>query len=485
MNFEELIRPYPPPDAGAPPAPMAGTAVDGDLAPAEASAAVGGASSDAEASASRTAAVLPTTRGTVGRRAASAHRGVNWSRHQMKWRSQIEVNLKTHYLGSYDSDVDAALAYDKFCDEHHVTRKRNFPKDAERSVAVVLRAEGRTWRSAQARADVALYTDGPRRCAARELRAKLAALAPGVRLAVRRAASTRMSAQWSEMVVDSRGEGGCWLISDDAASEGDSLSVSPPREATRLDDVDDWFVIEDEATASVSAAAVRAPSLRSAAADASPPVVWTERKHVEYATQRPKETLAMIGVLHGVTPEQLLELNAPIVEDLRLRTRLRKATVVLVPAGETRLYAPGAAHETLLSISVALGLDADELLALNAERHVGLELTSRIRRGTAVVVPSIVPVASGDGSAAAKDGESESEGEGEGEGERGGESKGEGDGKRTREGARKGKSSGRACAKLVETYTTTKGEFSCVYRYILCESCSQIDSLPLTSLTIH
>ena len=28
------------------------------------------------------------------------------------------------------------------------------------------------------------------------------------------------------------------------------------------------------------------------------------------------------------------------------------------------------------------------------------------------------------------------------------------------------------------------GEFSCVYRYMLCESCSQIDSLPLTSLTI-
>ena len=418
-------------------APMVGATVDGELAPAKASSAIAGTSSDVEATASRTA---------VGRRAASVKRGVNWSREQMRWRSQIEVDSKTHYLGSYGSDADAARAYDKFCDEHHLARQRNFPKDAPRSVAVVLRSEKRTWRNAAVRADVALYTDGPCRYAARVLCAKLAALAPGVRLGIRLATSTRaLSAQWSETVVDSRSEDGCWLISSDAATEGDT-TLSTPRDAMRLDDVDDWFIIQDETTASVPAAAAHAPSPRSAVVDASPPVVWNELKRVEYRTQRPKETLSTIGVQHGVTPEQLFELNAPIIEDLRLRTRLRKSTLVLIPAGEMRLYAPGAAHETVLSISAALGLDAEELLALNAERHLGIALTSRVRRGIAIVVPSIVPVANGEVGEAAKEGESKSEGE------RGGESKGQS----KREGTRQGASSGPASARPAETYTTSK-----------------------------
>jgi len=45
--------------------------------------------------------------------ATSQYKGVYWHRNANKWQSQIQVNKKNTYLGYFDSETDAALAYNQ------------------------------------------------------------------------------------------------------------------------------------------------------------------------------------------------------------------------------------------------------------------------------------------------------------------------------------------------------------------------------------
>jgi hypothetical protein len=76
----------------------------------------------------------------------------------------------------------------------------------------------------------------------------------------------------------------------------------------------------------------------------------------------------------------------------------------------------------------------------------------------------------------------------EGTSEAAGESAGEADAEGDAEGAKEGASGDEkdaASPTAVRALDIAAGEFSCMYRYILRESCSQFDSLPLTSLRLQ
>lgn len=49
----------------------------------------------------------------------SKYKGVFWRRDTHRWRSQIRLNKKKIYLGCFDSEVDAAKAYDVAATEHY------------------------------------------------------------------------------------------------------------------------------------------------------------------------------------------------------------------------------------------------------------------------------------------------------------------------------------------------------------------------------
>jgi len=46
-------------------------------------------------------------------KSSSKHTGVYWNKNSKKWHSQITINGKVNYLGSYDDEIDAAKAYHK------------------------------------------------------------------------------------------------------------------------------------------------------------------------------------------------------------------------------------------------------------------------------------------------------------------------------------------------------------------------------------
>ena len=48
---------------------------------------------------------------------SSKYRGVCWDKRYSKWRAQIYINGKTKYLGSFDNEEEAYLAYKKKYDE--------------------------------------------------------------------------------------------------------------------------------------------------------------------------------------------------------------------------------------------------------------------------------------------------------------------------------------------------------------------------------
>lgn len=58
----------------------------------------------------------------------SGFRGVTWHRGAAKWVAQIHVHKKNHYLGLYESPIEAARAYDEAAREHFGAFARpNFP----------------------------------------------------------------------------------------------------------------------------------------------------------------------------------------------------------------------------------------------------------------------------------------------------------------------------------------------------------------------
>lgn len=65
---------------------------------------------------------------------SSVYKGVHWHRRLHRWRSGIVVNGRPVYLGIYETEVDAALAYDAAARIRHGEYAAvNFPDPGERS----------------------------------------------------------------------------------------------------------------------------------------------------------------------------------------------------------------------------------------------------------------------------------------------------------------------------------------------------------------
>ena len=55
----------------------------------------------------------------VKRPSRSKYKGVDWANDMKRWRARIRVNGKRIYLGSFESELDAAKAYDTAAKKYH------------------------------------------------------------------------------------------------------------------------------------------------------------------------------------------------------------------------------------------------------------------------------------------------------------------------------------------------------------------------------
>lgn len=65
----------------------------------------------------------------------SAYKGVSWQPTREKWRATIKVDYKQKFLGYFDNEDEAALAYNEAARKHHgeFAKENNVPTESDRS----------------------------------------------------------------------------------------------------------------------------------------------------------------------------------------------------------------------------------------------------------------------------------------------------------------------------------------------------------------
>ncbi len=59
----------------------------------------------------------------------SIYKGLEWDKTQRKWKARIQINKRKIYLGSFNSEIDAAHAYDRAAKKYHREfANLNFPQ---------------------------------------------------------------------------------------------------------------------------------------------------------------------------------------------------------------------------------------------------------------------------------------------------------------------------------------------------------------------
>jgi len=62
-------------------------------------------------------------------RTRSKYKGLEWDKAQRKWKARIQINNRKIYLGSFNSEIDAARAYDHAAMKYHREfANLNFPQ---------------------------------------------------------------------------------------------------------------------------------------------------------------------------------------------------------------------------------------------------------------------------------------------------------------------------------------------------------------------
>ncbi len=56
----------------------------------------------------------------------SGYRGVHWRKSRKKWTAQIRVDSKKIHLGSFDTAINGAVAYDKYIIDNNLEHTKNF-----------------------------------------------------------------------------------------------------------------------------------------------------------------------------------------------------------------------------------------------------------------------------------------------------------------------------------------------------------------------
>jgi hypothetical protein len=70
---------------------------------------------------------LKSEEGLEGKSTGSRYRGVWWDRRQEKWVAEIKVDGEKNHLGRFESEVEAARAYDEAALRRHDPANTNFP----------------------------------------------------------------------------------------------------------------------------------------------------------------------------------------------------------------------------------------------------------------------------------------------------------------------------------------------------------------------